>query len=109
MASDFKEFAWNYIDGQTYGTFTASSYKYINRIQKLAEKFPDKIKILYTNSDGSIFGHADKSCFKFVAPKTGQKKTRELSEEERQKLRDNMKFVRMKKQNKIDSNNDSVD
>jgi hypothetical protein len=84
MSKDFKEFAWNYIDGQTYGTFTASSYKYINLISKLAEKFPDKIQILYTNSDGSIEGHADKSCFKFVAPKT----KRVLTEEQKQAFRE---------------------
>lgn len=108
MTNDFKEFAWNYIDGQTYGTFTASAYTYINRIKKLSEKYPDKIQILHTNEDGSIYGHADKSCFKIVAPKSGKKSTRKLTEEQKKNLLENLEKARIKrKQNKTETNSDS--
>jgi hypothetical protein len=108
LTDDFKEFAWNYIEGQSYGTFTASAYTYISRIKKLSEKYPDKIQILYTNDDGSIYGHADKSCFKFVAPKSDKKSTRKMTEEQKKNLLENLEKARIKRrQNKMVTDNNS--
>jgi len=43
--------------GSKTAAFTLSQKKYINRVERLAEKYPEKVQILHRNSDGSIWGH----------------------------------------------------
>jgi len=46
---------WLNGDGNAY--FTFSQKKYINRVEKLSKKYPEKCVILARNSDGSVTGH----------------------------------------------------
>lgn len=44
-----------WLTGQHTISCTLSQTKYINKIKKLAEHHPDKVKILAENDDGSIY------------------------------------------------------
>ena len=44
-----------WITGQHTISCTFSQNKYIKRVKALAEKYPDKVKIIKENDDGSIF------------------------------------------------------
>jgi len=43
-----------WIDGDKYATCTFSSGKFANNVLKLAEKYPDDVKILAKNRDKSV-------------------------------------------------------
>ena len=68
-------------------TFPGRS-KYCSKIKKLAEQYPDEVKIKRTNPDGSIIATIPVKYVKISHPKTV---TREYSEEEREQLRERMK------------------
>lgn len=44
-----------WITGQHTISCTFSQNKYIKKVKSLAEKYPDKVKIIKENDDGSIF------------------------------------------------------
>lgn len=56
---------------------TFSQGKYITKIKKLAEKYPDECKIVAENNDGSILAHIPVNWVKISRIK------REISEEQR--------------------------
>ena len=43
--------------GSKVASVTLSTVRYIKRVKKLAEKFPDEFKIVAENEDGSIVAH----------------------------------------------------
>ena len=69
-------------DDQQFASVTASKRRLINRIKKLAHKFPDDVQILHTNNDGSVFAHVPTSWVKINPP-------RQISDEQRQRLSEN--------------------
>lgn len=58
-------------------TVTFCQGKYITKIRKLAERFPDECEILAENEDGSILAHIPVKWIKINNPR------REMTEEER--------------------------
>ena len=61
-----------------------------SRIEKLAEKFPDKVKIIARNEDGSIFAHVPISYVKVNPP-------RQVSDEFKQESAERLKNARAEK------------
>lgn len=58
-------------------TVCFSQGRYVSRIKKLSEQYPDECKIMYTNADGSIVAHVPTRWIK-VSP------TRKVSDEQRE-------------------------
>lgn len=56
---------------------TFSQRKFKNKIKKLAEKYPDEVKIIAENKDGSIFAHIPLSWIKISRPKEVSEKSKE--------------------------------
>lgn len=69
--ADFKETSVCYIDEDNYASFDSSERKWINKILKLKEQYPDEVKILNMPEDnyGSIAAHIPKSWLKVSPPK----------------------------------------
>lgn len=52
-------------------TVTLSQKKYINKVKRLAEKYPEEVKIEWENADGSIVAHLPVNAISFqIHPKT---------------------------------------
>ena len=72
--------------GQKHIVVTFTEKKYINKVKKLAEKFPNEVKIKAVNKDGSIVAHLPKTALKLSVIKK-----RDLTEDERQAIRDRLR------------------
>ncbi len=57
MLGDYVENVIEWINGDKEVTVTFSQKKYIRKIKELAERYPDEVKIIDENSDGSILAH----------------------------------------------------
>lgn len=80
MAENCNECSIAWIRGGEYAEVSAySGSKLKGRVLKLSEQFPDDVKILATNQDGSIFAHIPAKYVKLRAPKI-------LTEEQRAEL-----------------------
>lgn len=66
-------------------TVTFCQGKYITKIRKLAERFPDECEIVAENEDGSILAHIPTKWIKINNPR------REISDEEREELAERMR------------------
>lgn len=77
---ELQENVLEWTTGQRNIAVTFSEAKYIRKVKELAEKYPDDVKIIAENKDGSIFAHIPKSALKLNIVK------RDLSEEERKAL-----------------------
>ena len=69
--ADFKETCIEYIDVDKYATFCSSERKWINKIYKLKEKYPDEVHIEVSEeeNDGMIVAHVPKTWMKVSPPK----------------------------------------
>ena len=54
MIDAVQENVIEWLNGDEEATCTFSQGRYINRVKKLAEKYPDRVKIMVQNKDGSI-------------------------------------------------------
>ena len=72
-------------------TVTLSQPKYVSRVKELAKKFPNEVEIVHENRDGSVVAHIPTKAIKInlVTP-------REYTEEEKEKLREQLKNARKK-------------
>ena len=61
-----------------------SQGRYISKIKKLAEKYPEEVQITHENKDGSIVAHIPTSYIKINNSK------RELTDEERKAIGDRL-------------------
>lgn len=86
---DFKENNIEWVTGDNTISVTLTSQRHITKIRKLAERKPNEVKVV-TNKDGSIYATLPLSYLKFNPPK-------DLTEEQKEKLREQMKMVREKK------------
>ena len=84
---DFRENVFEFVQNSDTATVTLCQGRYITRIRELAEKKPDKCKIVTENRDGSIVAHIPTSWIRINPDK-------ELSEEHREKLRQNLERTR---------------
>ena len=82
-------------------TVTFSQRKYIKKIRDLAQRFPEECIILKENEDGSILAHIP---VKWIKINNSQHKPREISDEEREVLRERMKLARQKRKDKQHEN-----
>lgn len=89
MIERVKENCFEFIEGQSTCTATLSSKKFINRIKKLSEQYPDVIKIADENEDGSIVAHFPVKLICINSPR----EKRVISEEEREVLRERFSRV----------------
>lgn len=93
--TDFKETAINYIIGEKHCTYYTAERKRITKLMKQAEQYPDEVKIVSTNEDGSVVAHIPLKWFK--APTPSQKRV--MSDEQRQAARERFAIARAKKGN----------
>lgn len=82
--ADLKENAIEWITGEKRATLTISQNRMITKIKKLASKFPDEIKIVAENEDGTILVYIPVSAIKLSIVK------KELTEEEKDVLRERL-------------------
>jgi exosome complex RNA-binding protein Rrp42 (RNase PH superfamily) len=87
--ADFKENVVEWITGDKQVTVTLTQQKHISKVRKLAEKFPDEVKIDYVNKDGSIVAHLP-----LRAIKINLTAKRELTEDEREILAERLRLAR---------------
>lgn len=92
--ADFKETAFDYLDVDDKATFCSSERRWINKMIKLSEKFPDEVKIdrMPEDNGGVILAHLPKNWLKISPPKKVN-----LSEEEREKRAERFRDLRKKK------------
>lgn len=72
--------------GNDTATVTFAQGKYKTKIRKLAEQHPDEVEIVAENKDGSICAHVPLSYLRLFRP-------RDVSEEERERLRQHARNV----------------
>lgn len=82
-----------WLTGQRIGAVTFSQKRWINKIKSYAKDYPDEIKIIAENPDGTIYAHVPISWFKFSPPRKG----REFSDEEKIAAAERLKNARNKK------------
>lgn len=79
--ADFNETACDYLTCDKHATFCSSETKWINKIRKLAEQYPDDVVIQVQPEDnqGMILAHIPKGWFKLNPPRKSN-----MTEEQRQ-------------------------
>ena len=77
MAENMNENVLEWIKNEPIATVTFSQGKYISKIRKLAERFPDECQITHENQDGSIVAHIPVKWIKINNPQ------RVMTEEEK--------------------------
>ena len=79
------ENAIEFIRGQRIMTVTFSQRRFVTKVKKMAEKYPDQVKIVCENEDGSIIAHMPVKALHLYLTKG-----RKFTEEEREKMKDRM-------------------
>ena len=87
-----QENAIEWIKNSEVATVTFSQGRYISKIKKLAEKYPDKVQIRHENKDGSIVAHIPVKAIKINIIEG-----RELTEEEKERNKENLAKAREEK------------
>lgn len=77
MAESTNENCIEWLRNEPVATVTFSQGKYITKIRKLAEKFPEECQITHENKDGSIVAHIPTKWIKINNPQ------RVMTEEEK--------------------------
>ena len=57
MGDEIRETCLDHQFGAIYATLSSAEYPVVNRMKKLAEKYPDDVQIVAKNKDGSICVH----------------------------------------------------
>ena len=80
------ETCFNYVDKEN-GFFSSDERKYITKVRKLKEKYPDQVRIIREpeDNDGCIYAEMPTAWFTIHVPKK-----MDLTEEQRQILRDRL-------------------
>ena len=95
---DIKETAISIIQGEDICEGTFCILRHINAVKKLAEEYPNDVKIDHINSDGSINATFPASWFRMPKP---PRKGREFTEEEKREQARIMAEARKNKKNKV--------
>lgn len=93
---ELKETTYNQYSGESRGSVYTSEKKMINKMLKYAAKYPDAVKIIHTNDDGSIVCEIPSNWFK-ITPKI----KRVMTDEEKAQAKLRAAKMREKKLNKI--------
>lgn len=75
----------DWIRDSKYATVTFSQGRYITKIKKLAEKYPDECEIVAENKDGSILAHIPVKWIKISANKSNMPEEQRIASAERLK------------------------
>lgn len=69
--AEFKETCVEYVDVDKHATFCSSERKWINKINRLKEKYPDEVTIVHDSEDnyGTLVAKIPKSWMKISPPK----------------------------------------
>lgn len=97
MARDFKEANINFYEGDDVIWATVYQSKYKNQIEKLAEQYPDEVKVLARNDNGTLYARLDK---KFVHLSFSHREKKEVTEEQREAARERIKLAQEAKAKK---------
>lgn len=93
-----KENVIEYLSGSHTATVTFTNQKEINRIKKIYEERADEFKSYHLNKDGSVCARIPKSWVKInPGSKPGSRPKREMTEEEKQALRERLAAGRKNK------------
>ena len=82
--ADLRENVIEWLCGQDTLTATLSQQLYISKVEELAEKYPDKVKIIDRNEDGSIVAHLPIKALKLNIIE------RDLTDEQRTEISDRL-------------------
>lgn len=88
------ETAINRLQGEDYCSIFTAERKFINRLKKLAQDYPNDVTIQYINDDGSIGARVPYDWFRFVKPKA----KRTYTPEQLEAMKKRMKKARERKQ-----------
>lgn len=91
MTGDLHDNAIEWYTGQRTITVTIDQEKYKNKIIKLAESHADQVKIIKTNSDGTILAKLPLKFLKISPP-------RKVSDEQREQMRERFMAMRENKE-----------
>lgn len=103
MARDFKEANINFYEGDDTVWVTVYQGKYKNQIKKLAEEYPDEVKVIAINDNGTLYAKLDK---KFVHLSFSYREKKEVTEEQREAARERIKLAQEAKAKKREIENE---
>lgn len=81
-----------FLNNQHSITVSFCMLKWINKVKKLKEEYPDDVKIIAENKDGSICAKLPVKFLKISAPRKVSEEQRQAASERFRKLRDNNKL-----------------
>ena len=84
--ADYRENAIEFYSGDKTATVSFSQGRYINKIKKLAEKYPEECKIVAENDDGTLCAKIPTSWIR-IYPGHGRKLTEEEKTASAERLR----------------------
>lgn len=84
-----------WLTGDKVGAVTFSQKRWVSKLLKYAEDYPEDVEIIAQNPDGSVFAHVPISWFKFSPPRKG----REMTDEEKAAAAERLREAREKKAN----------
>lgn len=92
--ADFKETCVEYLDVDPHATFCSAERRWVNKILKLKESYPDEVDIRYypENNDGIIVAHIPKKWLKISPPRQVN-----MTDEQKTALAERMAAARMSK------------
>lgn len=79
--SDLKETTTNTCGGEKTFRMSSSEQKWINKINKLHDKYPDEVKIINVDPDGTIMADIPITYFKVSHPKVMSEATKQKASE----------------------------
>ena len=96
--SDYRETTWEHIQGEKTGTMYTGETKWITKINKWKEEYPEQVDIRVINQDGSIVVHLPIKWFK-VSPTKKCNVNKNLTDEQKLKITQRLQAGRRKKKN----------
>lgn len=85
--AELRETAWNHLAGEKIGTFYTAEPKWIKRVVVWAQKYPDDVKIIAHNKDGSVLAHITTKWLKISPPRQVSEEVRQAAAERMRKMR----------------------
>ena len=103
MARDLKEANINFYEGDDTVWVTVYQGKYKNQIEKLAKEYPDEVKVIARNDNGTLYAKLDK---KFVHLSFSYREKREMTEDQKEAARERMKLMQEARAKKRETENE---
>jgi len=86
-----------WLTGDKVGAVTFSQKRWVNKLFKYAEEYPEDVEIISQNSDGSVYAFVPISWFKFSPPRKG----REMTDEEKAAAAERLRKARENKKGSV--------